>query len=64
MKLAGGILAFLLVTAVFLAALIYGRAQQWPACGSQVVILKGPAGQPLECVCFQGSLSTCFDPGP
>jgi len=64
MKLAGGILAFLLVMAALLAALIYGRAQQWPECGSQVVILQGPAGQPLECVCFQGSLSKCFDPGP
>jgi hypothetical protein len=64
MKLAGGILAFLLVMAALLAALIYGRAQQWPECGSQVVILKGPAGQPVECVCFQGSLSKCFDPGP
>jgi hypothetical protein len=64
MKLAGGILAFLLLTAVLLAALIYGRAQQWPACRGQVVIVKGPAGQPLECVCFEGSLSKCFDPGP
>ena len=63
MKLASGILAFLLVTAALLAALISGRAQQ-PECGSQVVTIKGPAGQPLECVCFQGSVSTCFDPGP
>jgi hypothetical protein len=64
MKLAGGILAALLLTAVLLAALIYGRAQQWPACQRQVVIVKSPTGQPLECVCFEGSLSTCFDPGP
>ena len=64
MKLAGGILTVLLAAAVLLALLIFGQARQSPTCGSQVAIVKGPAGQPLECVCFEGSLSTCFDPGP
>ena len=64
MKLAVGILTSLLATAALLAVLVYGLARQSPTCSSQVVIVKGPAGQPLECVCFQGSLSTCFDPGP
>jgi hypothetical protein len=30
----------------------------------QVVIMKGPDGEPVECVCLEGSLSTCFNPGP
>jgi len=64
MKLAGGILALLLVMAVVLAVLIYDRAQQSPDCTSQVAIVKGPAGEPIECVCFRGTLATCFDPGP
>jgi hypothetical protein len=29
-----------------------------------VVIMKGPDGEPVECVCLEGSLSTGFNPGP
>jgi hypothetical protein len=28
------------------------------------VIGKGPDGDPIECVCLGGALSTCFNPGP
>jgi len=63
MKLAGGILALLFVMAILLAVIVH-RARSWPDCISQVVIVKGPAGGPIECVCFGGTLSTCFDPGP
>ena len=28
------------------------------------LIVKDAAGRPLECACFDGALSTCFDPGP
>jgi hypothetical protein len=65
MKLAGGILAFLFAAAVLFAVLLSAnRARPWPDCISRVVIVKGPAGEPVECVCIGGTLSTCFDPGP
>ena len=64
MKLVGGILALLFVMTVFLAALITYRARPWPDCVSHLMIVKDAAGRPLECVCFDGELSTCFDPGP
>jgi hypothetical protein len=64
MKLAGGILALLFVMTVFLAVLITHRARPWPDCVSDLVIVKDAAGRPLECVCFDGALSTCFEPGP
>src|SRR3989475_9899975 len=63
MKLAGGILTLLFVMTILLAVLIAHRVRPWPDCISQVVIVKGPAGRPVECVCFDGPLSTCFDPG-
>ena len=55
MKLAGGILSLLFVMAVLLTVLIHHRTQQWPDCSRQVVIVKGPAGEPVECVCFRGN---------
>ena len=64
MKLVGGILAFLFVMTVVLAALVTYRARPWPDCVNHLVIVKNAAGRPLECVCFDGVLSTCFDPGP
>lgn len=64
MKLAGGILALFLLMALLLAVLVAQRTRSWPDCISQVVIVKGPAGGSVECVCFGGTVSTCFDPGP
>jgi hypothetical protein len=65
MKLAVGILALLLVLAGLLAVpLIAHRAREWPDCISHVVIVRGRNGGPVECVCLDGTLSTCFDPGP
>jgi hypothetical protein len=64
MKLVGGILGLLLVMTIVLAMLVTHRARPWPDCISQVVIVKGPSGGAVECVCFGGTLSTCFDPGP
>jgi len=65
MKLAVGILALLLVLAGLLAVpLIAHRARAWPDCISHVVIVRGRNGGPVECVCLDGTLSTCFDPGP
>jgi len=33
-------------------------------CSSKIVIVKGPDGEPRECVCINGALATCFKPGP
>lgn len=65
MKLAVGILVFLFALAVLFAVpLIAHRARPWPDCISRIVIVEGPDGRPVECVCFGGTVSTCFDPGP
>jgi hypothetical protein len=64
MKLAGGILAFLFVMTVVLAVYVAHRARPWPDCVSRVVMVNDAAGRPLECVCLDRALSTCFDPGP
>jgi hypothetical protein len=44
--------------------LIAHRARPWPDCISHIVIVKGPHGRPVECVCVGGTVSSCFDPGP
>jgi hypothetical protein len=65
MRLLGGILAFLIALAILLAVpLVTRRRQPVSDCTSQVVIVKGPHGEPVECVCIGGTLSTCFNPGP
>jgi hypothetical protein len=33
-------------------------------CSGRVTIVKGADGEPLECVCAEGALATCFKPGP
>ena len=33
-------------------------------CPSRMVIVKSPRGEPLECVCIEGTLASCFRPGP
>src|SRR5712691_10178157 len=64
MKLLGSILA-LLVALVVLAAvpLIARRTQPRSACTGRVVVVIGRHGEPVECTCVHGRLSTCFDPG-
>ena len=64
MKLALGILALLAVLGVVLGMSLMQRAEAPPDCTDRVVIMRGPDGQPLECVCIAGALSTCFSPGP
>ncbi len=44
-------------------AVIASRARSWPDCAGRVVIGKDPRGRPVECVCIEERLSTCFDPG-
>ena len=65
MKLFWSILAVLLLTGGLLALPVIARRGRAPAdCRERVVMVKGPHGQPLECVCIEGTLSTCFSPGP
>ena len=65
MKLAFGILLLLLVlAAVLVVPLVAHRGPRWSDCTSRILTLKGRDGRPIECVCLDGALSTCFDPGP
>jgi hypothetical protein len=59
------LLLVLVGLAVALAGLVLTRGSQPAAdCASRVMIVRGPHGEPVECVCIGGRLSTCFDPGP
>jgi hypothetical protein len=65
MKPLGLLLLALVVLAAALAGLVLARGRQAAAdCASRVVIGRGLHGEPVECVCLGGRLSTCFDPGP
>jgi hypothetical protein len=64
MKPFGWMLAVLVVLAALLAVPIVARRSAPPDCAGRVVIVTGPDRQPLECVCVNGALSTCFNPGP
>jgi len=63
---------YVIVCAVFVAAvalLAVVVAMRQPArrpvpCSGRIVIMRAPRGEPLECVCVEGVLSTCFSPGP
>jgi hypothetical protein len=58
-------LTVLLVLAAALAGLaLPPRARPWADCTSRVVTGRGPHGEPVECVCLEGGLSTCLDSGP
>ena len=35
-----------------------------PPCTGKIVIIRGPDGAPLECLCEDGRRGVCFDPGP
>jgi len=35
-----------------------------PDCSGRIVIVPGPRAMPMECVCDEGRLATCFNPGP
>ena len=65
MKLFGALLAVLFVLVVLLAVpVIAPRAHPARDCRSQIVTMRTPHGQPLECICMGGTISTCFNPGP
>ena len=65
MKLFGVLLAVLFVLGVLLAVpVIAHRAHPARDCRSQIVTMRTPHGQAVECICIGGMLSTCFNPGP
>jgi hypothetical protein len=64
MKLFALILAGLGLLAILLAVSLMPRRGAPPECTGRVVMMKGPDGDPVECVCLGGTLSTCFAPGP
>jgi formate hydrogenlyase subunit 3/multisubunit Na+/H+ antiporter MnhD subunit len=57
-----------LITAVVVAVLaatgLTLYVTRTPPCQGRVVILAGPGGAPLECLCEEGQRGACFDPGP
>ena len=59
------VVVFLLAMAMLLAmSVLAHRSQHWPDCTGKVVALTGRHGEPVECVCFSGTLATCFEAGP
>jgi hypothetical protein len=65
MKLLAGLMVALALLAVLLAVpVMKRRTSAAPDCSGSVVILRKPSGEPVECVCVDGVLATCFNPGP
>jgi hypothetical protein len=65
MKLLAGLIVALALLAVLLAVpVMKRRTSAAPDCSGRVVILRKPSGEPVECVCVDGVLATCFNPGP
>ena len=64
MKAFWWVLAGLAFLAVALAVQVMGRTRPSPDCTSSVVIARGPHGEPVECVCVDGVVASCFHPGP
>src|SRR5438128_11194442 len=53
-------IAFGLLTALSVLSL---RSQRGVKCPDHVVIIRGRETGPVECVCIDGRLATCFPPG-
>jgi len=56
-----GVIAVTVMAAAGAATLYLNRT---PPCKGKIVIVPGPDGRRLECLCKQGQRGTCFDPGP
>ena len=54
----------LLLGALLVVSVLTQRRRPPPDCTEHIVIVKRPDGRPLECVCIEGTLATCFNPGP
>ena len=64
MKLFWYVLIGLMLMVTVLALRVTWRKAPAADCTSSVVIVRGPHGEAVECVCVGGTISTCFDPGP
>ena len=56
------VVGVIMVAAMVAAGLIY--LNRTPPCKGTIVIVTGPTGAPLECLCEQEKRGACFDPGP
>jgi hypothetical protein len=52
------------VVLVMGALLLVGQLLRRPSCTGKIVIVKGPDGAPVECLCEQGRRGACFPAGP
>jgi hypothetical protein len=59
-----GLAAVGLLLVMVLAVYALGRTRPSPDCTTSVVIARGAHGQQVECVCVDGVIATCFQPGP
>ena len=53
-----------IMVAAMMAAGLAIYFNRTPPCGGKIVIITGPNGAPLECLCKDGKRGACFDPGP
>jgi len=65
MNVYGWIVAFLAVLALAGSAFVLAPHNH-PVrdCAGRAMMLKGPHGEPIECVCIRGVMASCFEPGP
>jgi hypothetical protein len=55
----------LVVLALVVTALVTGAGKLIrSSCTTGVVIVEGPHGEKIECVCIGGVQAACFEPGP
>jgi len=55
----------LLALVVLLVGPVVGRlAHPTTDCSNRVMVIRGPRGEPLECVCVEGTMAACLSPGP
>src|SRR5712691_7075941 len=53
-----------LLVVVFFLLEVASLRRPSPDCSGRVVIVPGPRGMPMECVCDEGRMAKCFNPGP
>jgi hypothetical protein len=61
------VLPLVMIMLVGIAAMLWllsAGTQGGIQCSEHVVIVRGRANQPMECVCINGALASCFSPGP
>jgi len=58
------VLGLALLAVLLALPLVTRRTSTAPECSGRVVVMRGPDGAPIECVCVQSVLATCFNPGP